>query len=66
MGKRAFGQTIGIDYSGAATPKKIFIGLSAYRADGKMRPQEVYPALWSRRFSRGSMNQHQHDACSVA
>jgi hypothetical protein len=27
---------------------------------------EVYPALWSRTFSREGRDQHQHDAYSVA
>ena len=41
MANRAFVRTIGIDYSGEATPKTRLGGLAVYRADGNAPPQEV-------------------------
>jgi hypothetical protein len=41
MVKRAFVKNIGIDYSGAATPKQRLRGLRVYSVDGNAPPQEV-------------------------
>ena len=49
MANRAFVRTIGIDYSGEATPQTRLRGLAVYHADGNARPQEVAPRLRTRR-----------------
>lgn len=49
----AFASTIGIDYSGAATPVTGLRGLTVYRADGNAQPHRVAPIgganNWTRR-----------------
>jgi hypothetical protein len=50
----AFARYIGIDYSGAQTPKSSLKGLRVYAADRLTSPQEVEPPpsprkYWSRR-----------------
>ena len=54
MGNRLFGRTIGIDYSGAATPTTGLTGLRVYVADGNAQPQEAITernrfVRWTRR-----------------
>jgi len=48
----AFARSIGIDYSGAATPKSSLKGLRVYQADRAAVPTEVLPSPrthWTRR-----------------
>lgn len=46
----SFTQYIGIDYSGAATPRSSLPGLRVYRADRATRPAEVLPPPGRRRY----------------
>ena len=53
MANSTFVRTIGIDYSGEATPKTKLGGLDVYRADGNAPSQEVTPeGTVSKRWTR--------------
>jgi hypothetical protein len=46
----AFGRYVGIDYSGAETPKSSLNGLRVYEADRLTSPHEVLPPPSPRRY----------------
>ena len=61
--ERAFVRTIGIDYSGAATPTTRLNNLAVYCADGDAPPQLVHPPAdalgrWTRREIAGWLVEH--------
>lgn len=46
----AFAHYIGIDYSGAQTPRSSLKGLRVYQADRAKRPEEVLPPPSPRKY----------------